>query len=257
MRALFLIALVIASIGSPISARAASLSPLLASTRLFAWDGHWHPVDWGQMVNSEPLRIDVQAITPFRPATGISVHFALRHVSWQGSRPVVQTADVEGRLRRTVQRGHIARFQTILHVPVTHPLQFSSVVIKISHDRTAETLTSGVTFEAPMHPTEARLTLTIPQVFSFCAAQRVLPYLSYGVAIRGYVRPLPEAGDGPAQFVVLGHRRTTTTNLNTLVQRHEGFRAGGFVNPPQNGLVTIAGSLRCQPQVGFLIFGAS
>jgi hypothetical protein len=78
------------------------------------------------------------------------------------------------------------------------------------------------------------------------------------MAIHGYVRPLPIAGGaGPAQFVVLAHRKTTTTNLTTLARHHEGFRANGFVSPSQNKLVTIAGSLGCRPEVGFAIFGES
>jgi hypothetical protein len=256
VRALLLLALVVALIGSAIPARAGSLPPLLVSARLFAWDGHWHPVDWGRMVNSEPLRIDVQVSTPHIQATGISVRFALRHVTWPGSHPITQPADVQGRLRQTMLRGHMAHFQAILHVPVTHPLQFSSVIIQISKGRTARTVISGVTFVPPTTPAEAPIRLTVPQVFSFCAAQHGLPYLSYGVAVRAYVHGIPSGSDGPAEFIVLAHP-TLTTNLTALTQHHEGFRANGFVSPSQNRLVTIAGSLACRPQVGFAIFGAS
>jgi hypothetical protein len=156
-----------------------------------------------------------------------------------------------------MQRGHRARFETIVHVPVTHPLQFSQVAVTVKHGATAKTAGSGVTFEAPMTPAEAPIRLTVPQVFSFCAAQHGLPYLSYGLAVRAYMRPIPTGGDGPAQFVVLADRNTATNNLTGLARHHEGFSAGGFVSPPGNRPVTIVGSLACRPQVRFGILGAS
>ncbi len=253
MRAVVLLVLVVASIGAAVPARAGSLPPLMVSTRLYAWHGHWHPVDWGWMPNSEPLRIDVQVNSPYRVATGIAVQYALRHVTWQGYHRVVQPADVDGRLRQTLERGHNATFEAILRVPVTHPLQFTQIVVTVKQGAVTKTLLSGVTFEPPMSPAEAPVRFTVPQVFSFCAAQHGLPYLTYGVAVRAYVRPVPTGGDGPAQFIVLADRTTTTTNLTTLARRHEGFRAGGFASPPANRLVTIAGSLACRPQVGISI----
>jgi hypothetical protein len=230
---------------------------MMVSARLYAWQGHWTPVDDKEMVNSEGLRIAVQVWTPYSPATGISVRAAFRHVSWQGFHRVIEPADLRVRLRQTMRRGHMARFQAILHVPVTHPLQFSQVSIAVKQGTVAETVTSGVTFEPPMTPAEASLRLTVPQAFSFCAARPKLPYLSYGVAIRGYLRGLPTGGDGPAQFVVLARRNAPITNLIWLAQRHLGFLAVGFVSPPQNRLIIMAGHLGCRPRVGFEILSAS
>lgn len=257
MRALCLLALVAALIGSATPACAGSLPPLIVSARLYAWQGYWTPVDYKEMVNSQKLRIAVQVSTPYRPATEISVRAAFRHVSWQGFHRVIEPADLRVRLRQIIRRGHMARFQAILHVPATHPLQFSRVVIVVKQGAVAQTVTSGVTFEPPMTSAEASLRLSVPQAFSFCAARPKLPYLSYGVAIRGYLRGLLTGGDGPAQFVVLAHRDVTTTNPKLLVQRHEGFLAFGFVNPPENRWVTIVGGLGCRPRVGFGIISTS
>lgn len=257
MRALCLLALVAALIGSMVPARAGSLPPLMVFARLYTWRGHWIPVDYKEMVNSEALRIAVRASTPHGPATGISVRATLRHVSWQRSQRVIEPADVRVQLRQTMRRGHMARFQAILHVPATHPLQFSRVVIAGKQGAAAETVTSGVTFEPPMAPAEAARRLTVPQVFSFCTARPKLPNLSYGVAVRGYLRGVFTGSAGPAQFVVLAHRRTTTTNPTTLARRHEGFRAFGFMNLPENKLVTIVGGLGCRPEVGFGIVSPS
>lgn len=121
----------------------------------------------------------------------------------------------------------MAHFQAILHVPATHPLQFSRVVIAVKQGATAETVTSGLTFEPPMTLAEAPLRFTVPQVFSFCAARPELPYLGYGVAVRGYVRGVFTGGAGPAQFVVLAHSDATTISLTLLARRHEGLAAHG------------------------------
>src|SRR5579859_5011509 len=173
MRALFpLLALVVGSIGSAVPAHAGSLPPLLVTARLYAWHGHWIPVDWKQMENGDPLRVAVQVSTPYSPATGISVHAALRHVIWPASHAVIEPADVEAPLRQTMQHGHLARFQAIFHVPVTHPLDFSRVVITVTHGTAVETVTSGVTFEPPTTPARALLRLTVPRFSPFARHDR-------------------------------------------------------------------------------------
>jgi hypothetical protein len=247
---------VLAAGALPSPAHAGDLPPLLVSARLYAWRGHWVPVDQKQMVNSEPLRIAVQVLTPYGPARNISARYALRHVSWQRFHRVVMPADVNGWLRQTAQKGTMAHFERILRLPVTHPLQFSEVLITVRAGKRSQTVSTGVTIEPPMKPSEAPVTLTVPQVFSFCAARNRLLYLSYGLAVRAYIQGVPTGGDGPAEFLVLS-RRTPITNLTALAHNHEGFRAGGFVNPPPNQLVTISGSVTCRPQIGMNIVGTT
>jgi hypothetical protein len=50
-----LFVLFVALSGPGTQARTGSPPPLMASVRLFAWHRYWHPVDWGQMVNGDPL----------------------------------------------------------------------------------------------------------------------------------------------------------------------------------------------------------
>jgi hypothetical protein len=245
--------MIVASIAFiPVRARAGSLPPLVVSERLYAWSGSWRPVDWRGMVNSQPLRIAVQIETPYSPAAGISVRFTLRHVSWQGSRRVVQAPDVEGNLRQTLQRGHMAHFEAIVRVPVTHPLQFTRVLVTITQGSLRRVVMSGVEIEPPIAAAQAMVRLTVPQVFSFCSSRPGLDFLSYGVAVRGYVRGDDfKGGDGPPQWLILAHPHTRKTNTASLLRRHEGFLAGGFGNPPRGKLTTIPGSLVCRPQIFF------
>lgn len=257
MLALYPLALVALLISSGAPTRAGSLPSLIVFARLYAWHGHWVPVDWKDTVDSEPLRVAVQVSTPYRSATEISVQVALQHVSWQGFHRVIQPADVRVPLRQTMRRGHMARFEAVLHVPVTHPLQFSRVVIAVNQGARADTVVSGLTFEPPATPAEAQVTLTVPEVFAFCAARSRVPYLGYGLAVRGYIRPVPTGGDGPALFLILNHRQTAASNPIVLATRREGFQARGFVSPPANTPVVVAGDLACRPRIGFDILGVS
>ncbi len=260
MRNALLLALVVAFASPAVPTHAGSLPPLTTSVRLYTWRGHWRPVAWKSMATNLPLRIAVRVRTPSSPATRISVGFALHHVSWQGFYRVVQTADVRGQLRQTMRVGHVAHFQAILRMPVTHPLLFSRVVITVRHGTQTRTVVSGVTFEPPATPAQAALQLTVPQVFAFCAARRGLPFLTYAVAVRGYVRGVYTRGDGPPAYVVLADP-ASTNNLSMLERRHEGFPAGGFLSGSAtrltNRAIMIVGGVACGSRVRFDITGSS
>jgi hypothetical protein len=199
------------------------------------------------MPNGEPLRIVVQVRTTPGQAAPISARYALRHVSWQGFHRVVQPSDVQGQLKQTRKQGHV---EAILHVPVTHPLQFTRVIITVHAGAIERRVRSGVTFEPPTSVSQAPLLLTVPQVFTFCATRTRLPGLSYGMAIRGYARLIPTGGAGPNRYVLLA-KRTDVSNTTVIEREHRGFPAWGFVNPGSTLMVTVVGDLICRPQISF------
>src|SRR5579884_4417899 len=252
MRVLVLLSLIVAAIVPLAPARAGTLPPLIVSERLYAWDGHWVPADWKQVPNSQTLRVVVQVSTRKRVAP-IAVTLALRHVSWHLDRRVVESADFQVRLRPGRQRGH---FEALFHVPVTHPLQFSDVVVDVTAGTLHRVVTSGITLEPPLSPAQARVTLTVSQAFAFCAARPHRLYDNYGLAVRGYISYPPFNGsDGPNSFFMRSSPGPFPGNITQATRQHLGFLAGGFVSPRNNAHVTLAGHLDCFPNLGFGVDG--